>query len=424
MTALKKQITQLPQNYLFVEIGQRVAAYRKKHPKHSILSLGIGDVSQPLAPSIAQALTSSASAMAQPTGMQGYGSEHGKRQLRETIARQYTHQGISADDIFVQDGSKPALARLLSCFKAGSTIATLTPTFPAFFDAAMCHIHNLNFISIEHSPNAPPMSASSHMHRAEASTPEPFTHLLQSLQRASPDAFILCHPNNPDGFSLTPDQLGELVALAKRIGMIIIHDSAYSSFITDEETYSSLYSVEGACDVVIEIASLSKSHGFSGLRLGWVCLPAALADSSLRMGAQRSFECSFNGASCTVQDAALAALSPQGQAETKQQRARYMQQAQLIRNTLTHLGWHIGGAAMTPFVWACPSLEIFQESGPLLTSWEIFNSLLTQHGIVCTPGSGFGRGGDGFVRFSGFGKSEDIATAMERLRENNSAGNA
>lgn len=385
----KQQISRLSKEYLFIEIAQKCRQFQARHPEVELLKLGIGDVSQALPPIIAQALAQSAIKMAETKGMQGYGSEHGKESLKKAIVNSFYSKILASQEIFIQDGSKPAFARLLASLENSSKIATFSPTYPAFFDVAHCYIEQLNFFYL--SSQDPELA-------------------LKELDCNPPDLFILCHPNNPDGKTFSNHFLTRLIAIARKHQFLIVHDSAYASYICDQDFSSTLYTLPYAKECVIEIGSLSKSHGFTGLRLGWLCLPQELTHQEFRNNAIRLFECSFNGASCVIQDAAIAALSASGMAQARELQSIYMKHRNLLHETLIELQWHVNSSPHTPYIWARP-----QNSSK--TSWELFDKLLHNYGIVCTPGIGFGLEGEGWVRFSGFADSQTIDIACRRLSQ-------
>lgn len=390
---LNQSILSLPPSYLFSEIAKRASA--KKAQGSSIIPLGIGDVTEPLLPSIAEAMSACAEKMRDK--IIGYQNEAGTPQLREQVAQFVSTEkrAIPPSWIHIQDGAKPLFARLLSIFGKNTHLASFTPAYPAFYDAAFSLLEEPTFTHI------PPCEKTA----------------LDLLENHPPEVLILCSPNNPTGEVFEREFLQKLIVLARKKNFLILHDAAYRFFLEVSEHRgdrpASLYELDGSEEVVIEIGSLSKSHGFTGLRLGWAIIPHSLQIPSLAQNLARLFSSTFNGTCCIAQAAALAALEKKTLEQSKDIARAYLKRAQTLGHHFASKGWLIESAPFTPFVWMRPKDEMMQSKD----SWELFDLLLDRYGIVATPGIGFGSKGQGYLRLSGFAQQDSIDLAMERVQD-------
>ncbi len=374
--------------YLFPEVKRRVLSYLDNHPSASLISLSIGDTSEPLPPTICSSLEQRAQQLGTYEGYMGYGPEQGERPLREQIASVFYKGKIDPEEIFISDGAKCDLSRLLLLFGPGRTVACQNPTYPAFVDAALLGGSSLIFL-----PCTP----------KNAFFPE-----LKTLP--SFDLLYFCSPNNPTGAVATHEQLARLIAFLRQHRALLLFDAAYAGFINDPLLPRSIYEIPGAEEVAIEISSFSKLVGFTGVRLGWTVVPKALRyreGSSIRQDWDRLVTTVFNGASILSQAGGKAACLPQGQQEMKEMIAFYRENTYLLRQALQQGGYEVYGGHHAPYLWV---------KGANISSWDLFQQLLETKQLVTTPGSGFGTEGEGYLRFSAFGNRASIFEAVERLK--------
>jgi LL-diaminopimelate aminotransferase len=401
MVKRNKNFAKLQSGYLFPEINRRKKEFLEKNPDAEIISLGIGDTTEPITKHIAKALTGAASGLGTSGGYSGYGNEQGLTELREKIASKVYNGIVSGEEVFVSDGAKPDIGRLQLLFGNDAKIAVQDPSYPVYIDSSVMFgkTGNYNnstnrFEDIVYMPCTPENS---------------FFPDLQKIPKA--DVIFFCSPNNPTGAVATKEQLKQLVECAKKNKSIIIFDAAYREYIRDDNLPKSVFEIEGAKEVAIEVNSFSKPIGFTGVRLGWTVIPNELKfeDGSLvRQDWNRVMTTIFNGASNISQKGALAALDDEGLKEMKETVSYYMENAKIIKSTLQDLGYDAYGGDNAPYIWA----KINEK-----TSWEAFEYLLEEANVITTPGVGFGQAGEGFLRFSAFGHSEDIKEAVQRLKE-------
>lgn len=391
----------LQSGYLFPEINRRKNALLQKKPQAEIISLGIGNTTQPLTPHISRALSDYAAALATAQGYSGYGDEQGLTALREKIASRYYHGVVDRDEVFVSDGAKCDIGRLQLMFGAKASFAVQDPSYPVYVDGGVILGQSGNFDSgrgqfggVSYWPCTPENA------------------FFPDLEKApSTDIIYWCSPNNPTGAVSTRSQLKALVDFARRHRSIIIFDAAYALYIQDPSLPRSIFEIEGARETAIEVNSLSKPAGFTGVRLGWTVVPKELrfeGGEPVINDWNRIMTTIFNGASNIAQHGALAALDDQGSAEMRELIGYYMGNAAIIKSTLTGLGVECWGGDNAPYVWSR-----LKNKG----SWEAFEELLENAHIVTTPGVGFGPAGEGFLRLSSFGRRESIEKACERLKK-------
>lgn len=389
--------------YLFPEIARRRRAFAAAHPEVRLISLGIGDTTEPLTPHIAARLAEYAAGLGTPGGYSGYGDEQGLTALRERLAAVVYRDAVAADEVFVSDGAKCDIGRLQLLFGRDVAVAVQDPSYPVYVDGS---------VIIGAAGPYDDGGAGGHAGYAGISylpcTPE--NGFFPDLTALPTDGVVFfCSPNNPTGAVATHAQLGELVAAALRTGSVIVYDAAYAEYIRDPGLPRSIFEVDGARECAIEVNSFSKPVGFTGVRLGWTVVPRELrfADgSSVNADWNRLCTTVFNGASNIAQHGGLAALEPDGLAEMRTLTDFYLGNAHLIRRTLEGLGVTCVGGDNAPYVWA---------HFPGRASWDVFTEILERCHVVTTPGSGFGPAGEGFVRFSAFGHRGDVEEACRRL---------
>lgn len=386
MVKINPNLAKLKQGYLFPEIQKRKVAFLQKNPTAKLISLGIGDTTRPVVPSVAKSLEEASQALGTREGYSGYGSDQGRLKLREMIASRLYKNLVSPDELFISDGAKCDCGRLQLLFDENTTVAVQDPTYPVYVDTTVISGKKPTIITMPCNPE-------------NNFFPEP----------VKADFIYLCSPNNPTGSVATREQLTKFVLFAKENKAIILFDSAYSHFIQDADLPRSIYEIEGADEVAIEIGSFSKLAGFTGIRLGWSIIPKKLqfeAGQSVHAAWSRIMSTFFNGASNIAQEGGIAALEDLGLAEIEEVIAYYMENAHIIKETFESLGYPCYGGEHAPYVWVDYSPK---------TSWEAFDELLHHSHVVAIPGGGFGPSGNRFIRFSAFASREEILEAMARI---------
>lgn len=399
MVKRNPHVAKLSSGYLFPEIIKRRSIFLEKNPQASIISLGVGNTTQPLSSFITQALAKSAEALGTEQGYTGYGPEEGYKDLRQKIAQEIYQNQFTAEEIFISDGTNSDIGRLQVLFGSHSTIAVQDPSYPAYVDTSVILGQTASF------------DFSSNKYRGISYLPcFPVNNFFPDLEQVVPtDLIYFCSPNNPTGAAATHAQLQELVEFAKKHGSIIIYDAAYVNYIQDPDLPRSIYEVKGAREVAIELGSFSKMAGFTGVRLGWSVVPKELQyedGTSVNQDWNRVHSTFFNGASNIAQRGGLAVLQPEGQASVQALITYYMSNASILRRSLIHLGYEVYGGENAPYIWV---------RFPKYNSWQAFDMLLEKAHLICAPGSGFGPAGEGFVRLSAFGKRSQIEEAADRL---------
>ncbi len=403
MLTINHNYQKLPGSYLFSNIARKVREYSEANPEANIIRLGIGDVTQPLAPSIVAALHGAVDEMGKPETFHGYAPDLGYAFLREAIAKcDYQDRGcsISADEIFVSDGAKSDSGNIQEIFGLENKVAVCDPVYPVYVDtnvmAGRTGDYNAargNFDGVIYMP---------------CSKENGF---LPEFPKEVPDLIYLCFPNNPTGCSITKTELQRWVDYANLHGSVIIYDAAYEAYISNPEVPHSIYECNGAQACSIELRSFSKNAGFTGVRLGYTVVPKELIRERVSLHSlwARRHGTKFNGAPYIVQKAGEAVYSIQGQAEIKTQIAYYMNNAKIIRNGLLEAGYEVYGGVDAPYIWL--------KTPGNLTSWEFFDELLSTVHIVGTPGSGFGAHGEGYFRLTAFGTYENTLEAVSRIKK-------
>lgn len=402
MYKINENFQKLPGSYLFSTIGKKVSAYQQANPDKEIIRLGIGDVTQPLAPAIIEALHKAVDEMGNAATFHGYAPDLGYEFLRSAIANtDYKARGcdISADEIFVSDGAKSDSANIQELFAADSRIAVTDPVYPVYVDSNV-----MAGRTGEYDPKTEMWSNVIYM----PSTAE--NGFVPELPKEVPDMIYLCLPNNPTGTTLTKDELQVWVDYANKNGSVIIFDAAYEAYISEADVPHSIYECEGAKTCAIELRSFSKNAGFTGVRLGFTVVPKELkcGDVSLNAMWARRHGTKFNGAPYIVQRAGEAVYSEAGKAQLKDQVAYYMNNAKVIKDGLAEAGYTVYGGVNAPYIWL--------KTPENMNSWEFFDFLLENANVVGTPGSGFGPSGEGYFRLTAFGNYENTVKALERIK--------
>ncbi|WOK93086.1 hypothetical protein Cni_G01779 [Canna indica] len=406
-TAYKTKVTRnanmakLQAGYLFPEIARRRSAHMSKYPDAKVISLGIGDTTEPIPDVITSAMAMRAHSLSTFEGYSGYGAEQGDKKLRAMLASTYYNDlGIEESDIFVSDGAKCDISRLQLLFGSDVKIAVQDPSYPAYVDSSVIMGQTGLFQKdIEKYWNIEYMRC----------VPEnDFFPDLSTISQA--DVIFFCSPNNPTGSAATREQLTQLVQFAKDNGSIIVYDSAYAMYISDDSP-KSIFEIPGAKEVAIEISSFSKYAGFTGVRLGWTVVPNELLFSDgfpVAKDFNRIVCTCFNGASNIAQAGGLACLSPEGLKAMGETVDFYKENTKIIVDTFNSLGFNVYGGKNAPYVWV---------QFPGRSSWDVFAEILEKAHVVTTPGSGFGPGGESFVRVSAFGHRENIFEAARRIKQ-------
>lgn len=394
MAKINPNFKNVAQGYFSSEIAKRAKPFIDANPNVELFKLGIGNTTEPIVPSVIAGLQESVLKLSRTESYTGYGDEQGDARLRQAIAEWYGKRSINVEpaEVFVSDGAKTDCANILSILSDESTVAISDPVYPAYRDSAIIMGRKIVYMKGVEENNFVP-----------------------ELPKEKVDAIVLCNPNNPTGTVATREQLKEFVDYARKNKAIIIFDSAYSEYITDPSLPKSIYEIEGAKSCSIEIQSLSKSAGFTGIRLGWSVVPKELVTEDGAPGALNQFwnrrqTTMFNGASNIAQEGGLAVMSEEGQRETHAQVAYYMENARIIREGLAKAGFKIFGGENAPYVWLkCPAG---------VSSWKFFDELLSKAHVITTPGVAFGENGEGYMRLSAFGHRENIEKAVRSIQEN------
>jgi LL-diaminopimelate aminotransferase len=395
----------LSAGYLFPEVARRRRAYQEKNPGIKVISLGVGNTTEPLSPRIAEGLAAGARRLGTSEGYTGYGDEQGQAELRSAIAKRLYRCRIEAEEVFVSDGAKCDIGRLQAMFGSRVSIAVQDPAYPVYVDGSV--IAGAAGAPAGVVAGAGAGSGYSGIAYLPCFPDNGFFPDLSSAPRT--DLIYFCSPNNPTGACASRSRLEELVAFARRNGSIVIYDAAYAEYISDASLPKSIFEIEGAREVALEVNSFSKPIGFTGVRLGWTVVPSELrfADGTpVSKDWNRVMTTLYNGASNIAQSGGLAALSDEGLAEMRSSVAYYMGNAALIKGCLGRLGIESHGGSDAPYIWA---------KFPGESSWEAFERILGACAVVTTPGSGFGPAGESFLRFSAFGHRKDVEEAVERL---------
>lgn len=405
MLKVNPNYEKLPGSYLFAEIARRVKEYTSANPGADLIRLGIGDVTRPLAPAVAEAMEKAARGMGRAETFHGYGPDYGYDFLIDAILEHdYRALGIqfASDEVFVSDGAKCDVSNVQELFSDDAVVAVTDPVYPVYVDS-----------------NAMAGRAGTYVNdRWDRLCYLPCNEengFVPPLPDRPVDVIYLCYPNNPTGTTLTREQLGVFVDYARRNGSVIVYDAAYKAFITSGAPRS-IYEVEGAREVAIECCSYSKTAGFTGTRCGFMVIPHAVKGLNgrgepveLNQMWKRRMGSKFNGVSYPVQRAAEAVYSPDGASQCRETIAYYLKNAKVIREGLRHAGFTVFGGVDAPYIW--------MKTPDGMNSWTFFDWLLERVGVVGTPGAGFGPCGEGYFRLTAFNTREKTEQAVERIRK-------
>lgn len=402
MFHINENYQKLPGSYLFSTIGKKVNAYQEANPDKEIIRLGIGDVTQPIAPAIIEAMHKAVDEMGHAETFHGYAPDLGYAFLRKAIVdNDYKAKGcdISEDEIFVSDGAKSDSANIQEIFAQNNRIAVCDPVYPVYVDSNVMAGRTGTYDKATET-----WSDVIYMPCTAANN------FVPEFPKETPDIIYLCLPNNPTGTTLTKDQLQEWVDYANKNGAVIIYDAAYEAYISEDNVAHTIYECKGAKTCAIELRSFSKNAGFTGVRLGFTVVPKELkcGDVSLNAMWARRHGTKFNGAPYIVQRAGEAVYSDAGKAQLKEQVAYYMKNAKTIKEGLKDAGYTVFGGVNAPYIWL--------KTPDKMTSWEFFDYLLEKANVVGTPGSGFGPSGEGYFRLTAFGNYENTVKALERIK--------
>ena len=387
---INSNYSNLQKSYLFARISEEVKAHKARNPGREVISLGIGDVTLPLAPAVVTAMKEAVCEMGEAATFRGYGEYEGELFLRQAVCGHYARKGVELDEgeVFVSDGSKSDAGNILDIFSADNTVLIPDPVYPVYVDTNIMAGRKIVYM--------------------DGNEGNGFLPLPDGDVRA--DIIYLCSPNNPTGAVYSKEELEKWVGYAIENDAVILFDSAYEAFVRDEGMPTSIYQVPGARECAIEFCSLSKTAGFTGTRCGYTIVPHGLerGGEALNRLWMRRQSTKFNGVAYIVQRGAEAVFSGEGMAQAKGNIDYYMGNAKLVTDTLSALGiWHTGGCN-SPYAWfKCPGG---------MASWDFFGRLLAEANVVGTPGAGFGANGEGFFRLSAFGSRENVAEAMRRFK--------
>ena len=404
MIKINENYKKLQASYLFSDIARRVTAFQKDNPDRNIIKLGIGDVTRPLPPACIKAFHKAVDEMSDIKTFRGYGPEQGYDFLREAIAKNdFRSRGIdiSPDEVFVSDGAKCDCGNIQEIFASDITVAIPDPVYPVYLDTNVMagrtgFYNNGRYDGIVY---------------LDGTSSNGF---IPELPQEKVDLIYLCFPNNPTGATITKEGLKKWVDYAKENKAVILYDAAYEAFIRDETLPKSIFEIEGAKDVAIEFRSFSKTAGFTGVRCAFTVVPKSCCAYTADGGQvllnglwNRRHTTKFNSVSYPVQRAAEAVYSDEGKMQVQELSDYYLKNAALIRQEISALGFDSIGGENSPYIWVNGKTD----------SWAFFDKLLQKAGVVCTPGAGFGKCGEGYIRISAFNNYEDVQRAMDRIKE-------
>jgi LL-diaminopimelate aminotransferase len=406
MATVNENFLKLQAGYLFPEIGKRRRAFQQAHPEAKIISMGIGDVTQPLAPAVIEAMTKAVGEMGKKETFHGYDDDGvGYAFLREAIVENdFRSRGVAIepDEIIISDGAKSDTANIQELFGLQNIVAVADPVYPVYVDSNVM------------AGRTGPIAGQGMYQKILYMPTSDKNNFVPAPPRKRADIIYLCFPNNPTGAVATKEQLEKWVAYARKNKSVILFDAAYEAYISDPSIPHSIYEIEGAREVAMEFRSFSKTAGFTGVRCAFAVVPKDLSISSkagqsvaLNPLWRRRMCTKFNGVSYITQTGAAATYTPEGKAQIRNIIELYMNNAKIIRETLASLGYKVYGGVNAPYIWV--------KTPPGLGSWEFFDLLLTKANVVTTPGSGFGPSGEGYVRLTAFGDPENVNEALNRI---------
>jgi LL-diaminopimelate aminotransferase len=404
MIRINENFLKLKSSYLFADIARRVAAFQQANPEKEIIKLGIGDVTRALPKACIQAFHQAVDEMGSNSTFKGYGPEQGYLFLRKLIAREdYQARGadIDPDEIFISDGAKCDTGNIQELFSPNTKVAIPDPVYPVYLDTNVMAGRTGDFSDGRYNG----------IHYLDSTRENGF---VPELPTEPVELIYLCYPNNPTGATINKEQLAGWVRYAKENKALILYDAAYEAFIRDESLPKTIYEIKGAREVAIEFRSFSKTAGFTGTRCAFTVVPKICMAYDLK-GEKHSLialwnrrhTTKFNGVSYPVQKAAEAVYSPEGKVQVKELTDYYMKNARLIRKEMTALGYECVGGDNSPYIWIDGKQD----------SWNFFDMLLDKAGVVCTPGAGFGKCGEGYIRISAFNSYENVQEALKRIQQ-------
>lgn len=396
MAFMNENFNNLVPNYLFAEVAKRTNDFIKANPDKKVIRLGIGDVTLPLAPAVIEAFHKGVDEMSRKETFKGYPDYEGYAFLREAISDYYKKNAkvtVSPDEILISDGAKSDCGNIGDIFSKDNVVLVTDPVYPVYVDSNIMSGRKILY--------------------ADSTAENGFAAMPDKSVKA--DIIYLCSPNNPTGSAYTYSELKEWVDYAKSMGAIILYDAAYEAFITEEDKPRSIFEIEGARECAIEMCSLSKTAGFTGTRCGYTVIPHELMmknakgeNVSVYKTWYRREATKFNGVSYPVQCAAAAVFADEGQRQIKENLSYYQENAKIIADALDELGIYYTGGKNSPYIWLkCPNG---------MDSWEFFDKLLNEINVVGTPGSGFGKNGEGYFRLTAFGDRGNTKEAVERIK--------
>jgi len=405
MATINSAYRKLASGYLFPEINRRVRAWQERNPDKKVLRLGIGNTTEALPPAICKAMIEKVEELGMRETYTGYGDEQGDGYLRKALVEYYQQGGVSLemDEVFVSDGAKSDAANIQTLFSTDSIVAVADPAYPVYVDSNVASGRSAGWDE----------SRGMYRNLVYLSCTEE-NGFIPPLPSRKVDLIYLCNPNNPTGAVMNHEEVKRFVDYARKHKSVIIYDSAYSEYITEEGYPRSIYEIEGAKECTIEISSFSKFSGFTGVRLGWTIVPKSLVceDSKpleLNRMWNRRQTTFFNGASNIAQRGGHAALSGEGYEQSRALVKYYLENARLIREGLKRVGLTVYGGINSPYIWA--------KTPDGIDSWAFFDQLLDQCHVVVTPGGGFGPAGNRFVRVSAYNHRENVEEAMKMIEE-------
>ncbi len=384
---LNENYANLKESYLFAEVAQRASAYAERHPNAEIIKLGIGDVTLPICTAAVEAGKRAAEEMGRADSFRGYGPYEGYGFLREKIVDYYARRSVRLDlsEVFVSEGAKSDVSGILDLFDNSAEVLVPDPVYPVYVDSNVMDGRRISYVG--------------------GNEKNGFLPLPDKDTKA--DIIYLCSPNNPTGAAYDRDGLKAWVDKANELGAVILFDAAYEFFISDENLPHSIYEIDGAEKCAVEICSLSKTAGFTGVRLGYMIIPKAIEGGKLNLMWLRRQSTKYNGASYIIQRMAEAVFTDEGMRQIKANVNVYKKNAALMSDTLKELGIPHTGGVNSPYIWLkCPGGD----------SWAFFDRLLNEAQIVGTPGAGFGENGEGYFRLTAFNTYENTSKAMQRLK--------
>ncbi|MBQ9866786.1 MAG: LL-diaminopimelate aminotransferase [Lachnospiraceae bacterium] len=403
MLKANQDYLKLPGSYLFSTVARKQREFQEKNPDRSVIRLSIGDVTQPIAPVIIDALHRAVDEMASAESFHGYAPDLGYEFLRKAVSENdYKARGcdVEPDEVFISDGAKGDCGNIQEIFDKDCRVAVCDPVYPVYVDTNVMAGRTGTY-----DEKSGVWSDVIYMPCLKENNFAP------QLPKEKPDLIYLCFPNNPTGATVTKQQLQEWVDYANRNKAIIIYDAAYEAYISEDDVPHSIYECEGARNCAIEIHSFSKNAGFTGLRLGYTVIPKELEADGVKLHGlwARRHGTKYNGAPYIIQRAGEAVYSPAGRKQLKAQVAYYMKNAAYIREGLAQAGYKVSGGVNAPYIWL--------ETPDNMSSWDFFDLLLEKAGVVGTPGSGFGPSGEHYFRLTAFGSYENTVAAIKRIKE-------